>query len=423
MPTNKLKISIIGLGYVGLPLALEFGKYFHTFGFDVNKKRISQLKKKIDINNESKYKDFIKSKNLIFTNNIKNIKSSDFYIITLPTPINSKKQPDTTIIKNSLKKISLNIKINSIIILESTVYPGFTEEVCVPIIEKYSNLRFNKDFFMGYSPERINPGDKKHQLRNISKIISASNKFALTKIENIYSKIIDATLHKTDNIKIAEAAKVIENTQRDLNIAFVNELSLIFDKMNISTNKVLEAASTKWNFLNFKPGLVGGHCIGVDPYYLTYKSKKLGFKPKIILAGRKLNDEMHKSFSKIILKNISLNKINRNKAKALILGVTFKENCSDIRNTKVINLINYLKDKINIVDTYDPLVNKKIFKKEFNISLIDNPKNQNYDVLILTVPHNRFIKNPNMLNKFLKKDGIIFDLKGALKDLKNIKKL
>ena len=420
-PINQLKISVIGLGYVGLPLAIEFGKYFRTVGFDINRKRINELNKKIDINNETDVKNFNKSKFLLFSDDIRKIANSDYYIITLPTPINSKKQPDTKIITDSLKVISKKIKINSIFILESTVYPGFTEEICAPIIEKYSKYKYNKEFFMGYSPERINPGDKEHQLTNISKIISASNKSSLKKIQYIYSKIIKAPLYKTENIKIAEAAKVIENTQRDLNIAFVNELSLIFNKMDINTNEVLKAASTKWNFLNFKPGLVGGHCIGVDPYYLTYKSKKLGFNPEIILSGRKLNDEIHKSFSKIILKKMLDNQINVKKARLLILGVTFKENCNDIRNTKVVNLINYLKKIVYQVDAFDPLVKKKIFKKNFNINLLEKPKNNHYDALILAVPHKKFlINNLKIINKFLNKNGIIFDLKGILKKNKNI---
>ncbi len=417
------KISIIGLGYVGLPLAVEFGKYFLTVGYDINKKRIRELSNNIDINNETNLKKE-KSQFLKFSNDISSINSSDFYIITLPTPINSKNIPDTKIITNSLKKISKNLNKNSIIILESTVYPGFTEEVCAPIIEKYSKLKFNKNFFLGYSPERINPGDNKHQLKNITKIISASNDKTLSKIEKIYSKIIKPKLFKAETIKIAEAAKVIENTQRDLNIAFMNELSLIFNKLNIDTYKVLEAASTKWNFLNFKPGLVGGHCIGVDPYYLTYKANSVGLKPKIILAGRKLNDDMHKHIADIFLKNLKNNGLKTNLSKILVMGVTFKENCSDIRNTKVSNLINYLSNKVKILHAYDPLVDRQVFNNQFSINLINKPRLNYYNSIIIAVPHKIF-KNAEIynFNKFLTKGGIIFDIKGVFKKNKNLIRL
>lgn len=416
---TNIKISIIGLGYVGLPLALEFGKHFLTIGYDINIKRISDLSKNIDTNNETSLKKE-KSKYLKFSNKISAINNSDFYIITLPTPINSKNIPDTRIIKSTLKKISKNLNKDAIIILESTVYPGFTEEICAPIIEKYSKLKFNKDFFLGYSPERINPGDQKHQLKNITKIISASNKKSLDKIEKIYSKIIKPKLFKAETIRIAEAAKVIENTQRDLNIAFINELSLIFNKLNIDTYKVLEAASTKWNFLNFKPGLVGGHCIGVDPYYLTYKAKSVGLKTKIILAGRKLNDDMHKHIAKIFLKKMKNNGIKANLSKILVMGVTFKENCSDIRNTKVSKLINYLSNKVKILHAYDPLVDKKIFNDTFSIKLINKPKLNFYNSIIIAVPHKIF-KNADIYNfdKYLIKKGIIFDVKGDFKKNKN----
>ncbi len=416
---NKIKISVVGLGYVGLPLVNEFGKYFKTIGYDKNPKRIKELRNDIDINNETTLNNS-KRKLLSFSYKIEDISFSDIYVITLPTPINLKNLPDTKIISDSLKLISKNIKKGAIIILESTVYPGFTEEICAPIIQKYSKLIFNKDFYLGYSPERINPGDKKHQLVNITKIISASNRSALSKIKYIYSKIIRAKLHIADSIKIAEAAKVIENTQRDLNIAFINELSLIFNKLNIDTFKVLEAASTKWNFMNFKPGLVGGHCIGVDPYYLTYKSIKSGINPKIILAGRKLNDQIYKSFADIILKKVSQKIKKLNNAKILILGMTFKENCNDIRNTKVIDLFNYIKKKVKVSHIYDPNVNKSSIRK-LNLNLVKTPKNYYYDCVILAVPHKQFLQiQSKKLKKFINKNGIIFDLKGVLKKEKNI---
>ncbi len=343
---KSTKISIIGVGYVGLPLALAFSKKFSTVGFDLNKNRIDELKNGYDSFNDQKKKDLLKNTRLLFSSSTKDINSSDYFIITVPTPVNNQKIPDLKPLISASKIVGKNMKKKSIVIYESTVYPGCTEEVCVPLLEKYSGLKFNHDFFCGYSPERINVGDKKHRLENIKKIVSGSNINSLNKINSLYSNIIKAGVHKAETIKVAEAAKVIENTQRDLNIALVNEFSLIFDKLNIKTDQVLNAAATKWNFIKFSPGLVGGHCVGVDPYYLTYKAKKVGYNPKVILSGRKINDNMSKNVCDKILKLVRVNDIKR-KPHLLILGYGFKENCSDIRNSKVIDLVNHFLKKKN----------------------------------------------------------------------------
>ena len=342
---ENIKISIVGLGYVGLPLAVEFGKKFKVVGFDLNKNRINQLKRKSDVTNEVKKNDFIKSKKLSFTYNYKDLKGSNIYIITVPTPINKFHQPNLINLITASKIVGKVLKKNDIVIIESTVFPGATEEICVPYLQKISNLTFNKDFFCGYSPERINPGDSKYKLPNICKVTSGSTKQVAEIIDQLYSKIIKAGTIKVSSIRVAEAAKIIENCQRDINVAFVNELSIVFDKMNIDTQEVLKAASTKWNFLDFKPGLVGGHCIGVDPYYLTFKAQKVGYKSKIILAGRKLNSKMGQFVVKKLINKMKLKKIKLLNSKILIMGFSFKENCIDIRNTGVINIVKSLKNK------------------------------------------------------------------------------
>ena len=354
---EKIKIAVIGLGYVGLPLAVEFSKKKEVIGFDVDKKRIEELKEGFDRTGELSNNEILSVQNIEFTSNVDQLSESNFYIVTVPTPVDDKNVPDLSMLKSASKLVGKVLNKDDIVVYESTVYPGATEEICVPILERESNLIFNKDFFCGYSPERINPGDKKNKLPNITKITSGSTKESAAFINQLYSEIISAGTHMTNSIIEAEAAKVIENTQRDINIALMNELSIIFRKMNIDTEAVLEASRTKWNFLDFKPGLVGGHCIGVDPYYLTYKSEKVGHKSQIILAGRGLNDGMSKYIYdefKILLKS----KIKNKDPRILVMGVTFKENCPDIRNSKIFDIVKMLKeDKYNTY-LYDSLSNK-----------------------------------------------------------------
>ncbi len=335
---KKKYISIIGLGYVGLPLAVEFAKFFDVIAFDYNSKRINELRNNLDENNEIKKNELKKLKKLYFTENEKDLKKSNIFIIAVPTPIKKNKKPNLIFLKQACITVSKYISKKDIVIFESTVYPGLTDDYCIPIIEKYSKFKINKDFFCGYSPERINPGDKKNKLSTIVKITSGSNYKTSIFVDNLYKKIIKAGTYRTSSIKIAEAAKVIENTQRDLNIAFINELSIIFNKLHLDTDEILKAASTKWNFIKFSPGLVGGHCIGVDPYYLTYKAKKVGYSPKIILSGRDMNDNMVKYVSKRFLNKLSEKKIKIINSQILILGFSFKENCSDTRNSKIKDL-------------------------------------------------------------------------------------
>ncbi len=414
MTNKKILIGIFGLGYVGLPLAIEFGKKFNVIGYDYNSLRISQLKNKNDTNNDIYKKDFIKAKFLKFTDNYNSLLNCNTYIITVPTPIDKKKNPNLKFIREACNIVGGLISLNDTIIFESTVYPGLTEEFCVPIIEKKSKLIFNKDFFCGYSPERINPNDKIHNITNIIKVTSGSNKKTAFFIDNLYKSIVKAGTYRAPSIKIAEAAKVIENTQRDLNIAFVNELTLIFDKLKIDTDQVLKAASTKWNFINFKPGLVGGHCIGVDPYYLTYRSKLAGYNPKIITAGREVND---KFVNYVILKSErEISKIfKKKKYKYLILGLTFKENCSDFRNSKSIEIVKKLKKRKHLVHCFDPLIQKKDFIKKYNLKLITKFQSNFYDCIIISVAHKEFSKfRKNKLNKYLNSNGKIFDIKRVL---------
>ena len=408
---NNLIVGVIGLGYVGTPLALSLGRYFKVVGFDLNKNRISQLKKKKDITNETNLSEFNKAKKILFSYKLKDLKNCNVFIITVPTPVTKTNKPNFYYLKKASSLVAKVMNKNSIIVYESTVYPGATEEQCVPVLEKISKLKYNKDFYCGYSPERINPGDKKHKLEKISKIVSASNKKTLNVLKFIYGKIIKAKIIPTSSIMVAEAAKVIENTQRDLNIAFVNELSIICSKLNIDTNQVLSAASTKWNFHKYSPGLVGGHCIGVDPYYLTHKSKLLGYKPKIILAGRKLNDSMPLYITRQLEKYIKLKKINKKKIKILILGITFKENCPDIRNSQSLKLSSLIKDKYKKVYIYDKVANIKNLKK--NLILKKNLKKNSFDVIILAVPHKLIVnKGIKVIKSYLKQKSVFFDLKG-----------
>jgi UDP-N-acetyl-D-glucosamine/UDP-N-acetyl-D-galactosamine dehydrogenase len=406
MKQSDVNISVIGVGYVGLPLSLALSKKFKINAYDFNIERIKNLSNNNDNNNEISFK---KNKNLNFTHNKNDLKKSNIYIITVPTPTNKKKQPDLKLIKNATILVSKYLSINNIVIYESTVYPGLTEEFCVPLLKKYSKLKYKKEFNVGYSPERINPGDSHRSIKNITKLISASNIETLNILKIIYS-VVTKKIHICSSIKIAESAKIIENSQRDINIAFVNELSMIFNKMNININEVLNAAKTKWNFLDFKPGLVGGHCIGVDPYYLTYKSLKNNYIPKVILSGRKINDYMYLEYSKVLIKNLKIQFKNNKNIKILFLGFSFKENCSDFRNTQVIKFINYMKNKnYTNIDIYDNLVDQKNVKKMYNIKII-NKINCKYDALVLLVPHSK-IKDfkTKFLKSILKKNYLIFD--------------
>ena len=409
-------IAVIGLGYVGLPLVVEFGKKFKTIGYDVDKKRVNDLISKKDITGELSEYDFDENSNIIFTSILEEIRCANIYIIAVPTPIDENNKPDLSILFNATKDVGSVIDKDNIIIFESTVYPGCTEEECVPIIEKNSSLIYNQDFFCGYSPERINPGDKERTLTKITKITSGSNKNTLMKIDDLYNTILEKGTFPVSSIKIAEAAKIIENCQRDINIAFVNELSILFNLLNIDTKEVLKAAGTKWNFLPFTPGLVGGHCIGVDPYYLTYKAEQLGYDSKIILSGRKLNDSMPQHVFERIEKIFSTKKIVMSNAKILLLGITFKENCTDTRNSKIIDLYNIFTKKNTEVDVYDPLAIKNDVKKHFNIDLLNfnDISKTKYDCVIIGVPHDCFL-NIN-IKQFLKSESVVFDIKGVFKE-------
>lgn len=415
----SINIAIIGLGYVGLPLAAKLSNFYNVYGFDKNKKRINELKKKFDKNREVKRDELnsLKKQNLFFKeSDLKNSKCS-FYIVTVPTPIDKNRNPDLKIIVDASNMLSRLIKNGDTIVYESTVYPGLTEEICIPILEKNSGLKClndksknQKGFSIGYSPERINPGDKFHQVRDITKVISATNNESLKKIKNIYSKLNNGKIFEAKNIKTAEAAKIIENVQRDINIALVNELTIIFNKLNISIHDVLDAASTKWNFHKYLPGLVGGHCIGVDPYYLTYKSKKIGINPRVILSGRKINDSMSKYFG-IKIRNILDKKIKKKKINILIMGFAFKENVSDIRNTKIFDLYKILNKKKYNVDIHDPLADLKEVKQQYNIDLIKKPILKKYDSIVFTLPHKQFLKMDLSGIKKFKKNIIIIQIK------------
>ena len=420
MNLQEKQIAIIGLGYVGLPLAIEFGKKYKVLGFDINKGRIEELISGIDRTNEADLIDLSyaiklsKKGNfgLSFSHNVDDLKSCNVYIVTVPTPINQFKAPDLTPLLKASEMIGKVLKTGDIVIYESTVYPGCTEEDCVPVLEKNSKLRFNYDFFCGYSPERINPGDKVNTLTKIMKVTSGSTSEITNVVDALYSSIIEAGTHKAPNIKIAEASKAIENAQRDVNISFINELALIFERMGIDTNDVLEAAGTKWNFLKYKPGLVGGHCIGVDPYYLAHKAESLGYYPQVILSGRRVNDFMGKFVANKVVKLL----ISRNHlisdVSILILGITFKENCSDTRNTKVLDIINELKEYSIKVDVYDPCADARQVENDYKIKLI-NTIEKRYDAIILSVAHTEFL-SLNYQNLKKNQKSIIYDIKSVL---------
>ena len=407
-----MKLCIIGLGYVGLPLAVEFGKRYATIGFDINATRIEELRQGIDRTLEVSSEELQAAKNLSFTTSIEDIKDATIYIVTVPTPIDEHKNPDLTPLIMASRTVGRVLKKGDIVIYESTVFPGCTEEVCVPELERESGLKFNEDFFCGYSPERINPGDKKHRLPNIKKVTSGSTPEIAKKVDELYKSIITAGTHLAPSIKVAEAAKVIENAQRDINIAFVNELALIFDRLGIDTLDVLEAAGTKWNFLPFRPGLVGGHCIGVDPYYLAYKAKEVGYHPQIILAGRRTNDEMGIFVANKVVK-LLIHKGHKVKgSKALVLGITFKENCPDIRNSRVIDVIRELQEFGIAVDVYDPWADQEEVKREYDLELLtDTPNFAHYDSIVLAVAHEQFKK---LDYSAISKASVVFDIKGVL---------
>ena len=412
---NNIKIAVIGLGYVGLPLAVEFGKKLPVIGFDINQNRINELKSGTDHTLEVNDEDLASAKQLRFSSDINDLSECNFYIVTVPTPIDEYKQPDLTPLIKASTAIGSVLKIGNIVVYESTVYPGATEEVCIPELEHSSGLTFNKDFFAGYSPERINPGDKEHRVTNILKVTAGSTPEVADLVDDVYNLIITAGTHKAPSIKVAEAAKVIENTQRDVNIALINELAVIFNKMGIDTEAVLTAAGTKWNFLPFRPGLVGGHCIGVDPYYLTHKAQAIGYNPEIILAGRRLNDSMGEYVVTQLVKTMIKKRIQVEGAKVLILGLSFKENCPDVRNTKVIDIVHELKEYNIDVDVYDPWVDADEARHEYGISPINdmaNLQNSSYDGVILAVAHNQFIEmGVEKIRDLGKQNHVLYDLK------------
>ncbi len=415
MKNENIKIGVIGLGYVGLPLAVEFGKKIDTIGFDINEVRIKELEAGYDRTLEVEDEDMKGAIKLSYTSKLNDLKACNYYIVTVPTPIDKNKRPDLTPLIKASESVGKVLSKGDIVIYESTVYPGATEEECVPILEKHSGLKFNKDFYCGYSPERINPGDKVHTFTTIKKVTAGSTPEVGKKVDELYKRVVTAGTHLASSIKVAEAAKVIENSQRDINIAFVNELAVIFNRMGIDTLEVLEAAGTKWNFLPFRPGLVGGHCIGVDPYYLTHKAQEIGYNPEIILAGRRLNDNMGSFVAGQIVKLMIKKEQRIAGSRALILGITFKENCPDIRNSRVIDIIRELTEFGVQIDIFDPWANSKEVKKEYGIKLISKEEldaRGEYDAIVLAVAHDKFA---DLDIKAMKKDKtIVYDVKGIL---------
>jgi UDP-N-acetyl-D-glucosamine/UDP-N-acetyl-D-galactosamine dehydrogenase len=415
MHLNNIKLAVVGLGYVGLPLAVEFGKTRLTVGFDINQRRIKDLKSGIDQTLETEPSEIAAAHHLSFTTNAEDIKNCNCFIITVPTPIDAYKRPDLTPLLKASETVGKVLKQGDIVIYESTVYPGCTEEDCVPVLEKHSKLKFNQDFFCGYSPERINPGDKSHRLTTIKKVTSGSTQVIADLVDDLYNEIITAGTHKAESIKVAEAAKVIENTQRDLNIALINELAIIFNKMGIDTEAVLNAAGSKWNFLPFRPGLVGGHCIGVDPYYLTHKAQAIGYHPEIILAGRRLNDGMGAYVVAQLVKAMTKKRIHVDGAKVLVMGLAFKENCPDLRNTRIVDIVAELNEYNCNVDVYDPWVSVEEAQHEYNITPITGLKPQSYDAILLCVAHQQFIALGAQNIRALGKEGaVLYDLKYVL---------
>ena len=411
---SKIKICVVGLGYVGLPLAVEFSKKFEVVGFDINSSRIDDLKKNNDKTLELSEAQLASAGKIVYSSNAEDLKKCNFFIVSVPTPIDIYKKPDLTPVIGASKTVGSVLKAGDIVVYESTVYPGCTEEDCVPILEKMSGLKFNKDFFCGYSPERINPGDKEHIVSKIKKITSGSTPEVADIVDDVYSSIIVAGTHKASSMKVAEAAKVIENSQRDINIAFVNELALIFDKMGIDTNEVLAAAGTKWNFLNFKPGLVGGHCIGVDPYYLTYKAQGLGYNPEIILAGRRLNDNMPAFVASKVIKLMIKKGIKVLGCNVLVAGITFKENCPDIRNSKAVDVVREISEYGCNVDIYDPWASPDEVWKFYGLRSSPNVPEKKYSTVAILVSHRQFFDFD--FDKTCMDVHVVYDMKGIIKE-------
>ena len=412
---ESIKIGIIGLGYVGLPLAVEFGRKYPTIGYDLNEKRIQELNQGIDTTREVEAEELSGAELLSCTINSADLAECTCFIVTVPTPIDTAKRPNLAPLRSASETVGQNLKPGDTVIYESTVYPGATEEVCVPILEKVSGLRFNEDFFCGYSPERINPGDRSHRLPDIVKITSGSTREAAEHIDQLYKSIIIAGTFPASSIKVAEAAKVIENTQRDVNIALINELSLIFDRLGVTTREVLQAAATKWNFLPFYPGLVGGHCIGVDPYYLTHKAQEVGYHPAMILAGRRLNDEMGKYVADRVIKLMLKKGIEVSNGRILVMGLSFKENCPDLRNTKVVDIINEFHDYELQVDVFDPWVDPDEARAEYGLEMLSEPVPGSYDAIVLAVGHREFVDLSGAKIRALgKPTSVIFDVKNIL---------
>jgi UDP-N-acetyl-D-galactosamine dehydrogenase len=411
---SSTKIAIIGLGYVGLPLAVEFGKKYDTIGFDISQKRIDELKKGVDLTLETSAEDLKAAKRLMYTTNPEDMRPCNVFIVTVPTPIDEFKRPDLTLVRKATETVAGVLEKGDIVVYESTVYPGCTEELCVPILERISGLKFNVDFFCGYSPERINPGDKEHTVTKIKKVTSGSTKETTVKVDALYRSIITAGTHPVSSLKVAEAAKVIENSQRDINIAFINELALIFERMGIDTLEVLQAAGSKWNFLPFRPGLVGGHCIGVDPYYLTHKAQEIGYHPEVILAGRRINDNMGIFIANKVVKLMIHKEHKVHGARVLVLGITFKENCTDIRNSRVVDIVRELADYGCKVDVVDPWALSDDVKHEYGFPLVaaDKLKPASYDAVVLAVAHEKF-KSLDVA-KLKKENGVVYDVKSFL---------
>lgn len=412
--TNK-HIAVIGLGYVGLPLAVEFGKHYPTLGFDINQARVDELRSGKDSTLEVDAEELASATQLRYSTDIQDLKAANLFIVTVPTPIDRHKRPDLTPLVKASRMLGKVIKPGDIVVYESTVYPGATEEDCIPLIEQESGLKYNVDFYAGYSPERINPGDKEHRLTTIKKITSGSTPEVAQQVDDLYRSIVKAGTHRAPSIRVAEAAKVIENTQRDLNIALINELALIFNRMGIDTLDVLEAAGTKWNFLPFRPGLVGGHCIGVDPYYLTHKAQEVGHTPEVILAGRRINDHMGQYVVSQVVKHMLKRRIHVEDSNVLIMGLTFKENCPDIRNTRVVDIVNEFKEYGANVDVYDPWVNAEEAQHEYGITPVAEPANGKYDAIIMAVGHEQFKQlGVESIRKLGRRECVLYDIKSIL---------
>ncbi len=412
---DNIRIGVVGLGYVGLPLAVEFGRRFPTVGFDINDARIAELEGGTDSTLEVSPEELAAAARLSFTSDVSALSDCNFYVVTVPTPISRSKRPDLMPLRLASETLSGVLKRGDIVVYESTVYPGATEEFCVPFLEQGSGLRLNDDFFVGYSPERINPGDKEHRLTTILKVTSGSTPEVADIIDAVYGSIVTAGTHKASSIKVAEAAKVIENTQRDVNIALVNELAMIFERMDIDTEEVLIAAGTKWNFLPFRPGLVGGHCIGIDPYYLTYKAEQLGYHPHMILAGRRINDNMGQYVASQVIKRMITADISPKSARVLLLGLTFKENCPDLRNTRVVDIISELSTYGSTVDVHDPWVDAAEAKTEYGIDLVAEPEPGAYDAIVIAVGHRQFVAlGADGIRRFGKPTSLVYDIKYVL---------